>query len=76
MSTGSQLKTMSLDRSGLPTGDSWVGRMARDLTAFFKIANMINSTRDVQALQSELLELICEVIPASRGCNRASAERE
>jgi transcriptional regulator with GAF, ATPase, and Fis domain len=60
-----ELRTMSLDRSGLPTGDSWVGRMARDLTAFFKIANMINSTRDVQALQSELLELICEVIPAS-----------
>ena len=26
---------------------------------------MINSTRNVQALQSELLELICEVIPAS-----------
>jgi transcriptional regulator with GAF, ATPase, and Fis domain len=64
--TGSELKTMSLDRSGLPTGDSWVGRMARDLTAFFKIANMTNSTRNVQALQSELLELICEVIPASR----------
>jgi transcriptional regulator with GAF, ATPase, and Fis domain len=61
-----ELRTMSLDRSGLPSGDSWVGRMARDLTAFFKIANMINSTRDVQALQSELLELICEVIPASR----------
>ena len=60
-----ELRTMSLDRSGLPTGDSWVGRMARDLTAFFKIANMINSTRNVQALQSELLELICEVIPAS-----------
>jgi transcriptional regulator with GAF, ATPase, and Fis domain len=62
---GSELKTMSLDRSGLPTGDSGVGRMARDLTAFFKIANMINSTRNLQALQSELLELICEVIPAS-----------
>ena len=61
-----ELRTMSLDRSGLPSGDSGVGRMARDLTAFFKIANMINSTRDMQALQSELLELICEVIPASR----------
>ena len=60
-----ELRTMSLDRSGLPTGDSWVGRMARDLNAFFKIANMINSTRDVQVLQSGLLELICEVIPAS-----------
>lgn len=64
-SATAELRTMSLDSSGLPTGDSWVGRMARDLTAFFKIANMINSTRDVQALQSDLLELICEVIPAS-----------
>ena len=64
--TGSELKTMSLDRSGLPTGDSWIGRMARDLTAFFKIANMINSTRNVQSLRRELLELICEVIPASQ----------
>jgi transcriptional regulator with GAF, ATPase, and Fis domain len=63
---GSGLKTMSLDRSGLPTDDSWVGRLARDLSAFFKIANMINSTRNVEALQRELLELICEVIPASR----------
>jgi len=40
--------------------------MARDLNAFFKIANVINSTRDVQALQRELLELICEVIPAAQ----------
>ena len=67
---------MSLDRSGLPSGDSGVGRMARDLTAFFKIANMINSTRDMQALQSELLELICEVIPASRAAILLPAERE
>jgi Nif-specific regulatory protein len=64
--TSSEIKTMSLDRSGLLTDDSGVGRMARDLTAFFRIANMINSTRDVQALQCELLELICEVIPASQ----------
>ena len=40
--------------------------MARDLAAFFKIANVINSTRDVQALERELLELICEVIPAAQ----------
>jgi transcriptional regulator with GAF, ATPase, and Fis domain len=61
-----ELKTMSLDRSGLPTDDSWVGRMARDLTAFFKIADVINSTHDAQALQRELLGLICEVIPAAQ----------
>ena len=41
--------------------------MARDLSAFFKIANVINSTRDVQAMQCELLALICEVIPAAQG---------
>jgi Nif-specific regulatory protein len=64
--TSSEIKTMSLDLSGLPTDDSGVGRMARDLTAFFRIASMINSTHDVQALQRELLELICEVIPASQ----------
>ena len=39
--------------------------LARDLSAFFKIANVINSTRDVQALQQELLVLISEVIPAA-----------
>jgi two-component system, NtrC family, response regulator HydG len=59
-------KTVSLDPSGLPVDDSWIGRMARDLAAFFKIANVINSTRDVHALQHELLELICEVIPAEQ----------
>jgi transcriptional regulator with GAF, ATPase, and Fis domain/pSer/pThr/pTyr-binding forkhead associated (FHA) protein len=59
-------KTMSLDRSGLPTDDSWVGRMARDLAAFFKIADVINSIRDAQELQGELLALICEVIPAAQ----------
>ena len=66
----SALKTMQLDFSGLPSdasNASWVGRMARDLSAFFKIANVINSTRDVQALQCELLALICEVIPAAHG---------
>src|ERR1700734_2019808 len=52
-----ELKTMSLDSFGLPTDDSWIGRMARDLTAFFKIASVINSTREVQALERDLLEL-------------------
>jgi Nif-specific regulatory protein len=61
-----ETKTVSLDLSGLPTDDSWIGQMARDLAAFFKIANVINSTRDVQAVQCALLELICEVIPASQ----------
>ena len=62
------LKTLLIDqRSGLPSNASGVGRMARDLTAFFKIANVINSTHDVEALQHELLALISEVIPAAQG---------
>jgi transcriptional regulator with GAF, ATPase, and Fis domain len=69
--TDSALKTMRLDFSGVApeasSNPSWVGRMARDLSAFFKIANVINSTRDVQAMQCELLALICEVIPAAQG---------
>ncbi len=61
------LKTVSLDGSGLPSDSSWVGRMARDLAAFFRIANLINSTGDVEAMQHQLLALICEVIPAEEG---------
>jgi transcriptional regulator with GAF, ATPase, and Fis domain len=58
------LLTVHIDVSGVPADVSGVGRMARDLSAFFKITNVINSTRDVQALQRELLVLISEVIPA------------
>jgi pSer/pThr/pTyr-binding forkhead associated (FHA) protein len=62
---GSVLKTMVLDgRSGMPRDASGLGRMARDLAAFFKIANVINSTRDLERLQQELLGQIAEVIPA------------
>jgi transcriptional regulator with GAF, ATPase, and Fis domain len=64
-SSNVELKTVFLDQhSGLPS--SGVGRMARDLSAFFKIANVINSTRDVDALQRELLVLISEVVPAAQ----------
>ena len=63
----SRFSTVSLDPSGLPEDSSWIGRMARDLAAFFKICNVINSTRDVSRLQGELLELIGEVIPAAQG---------
>jgi Nif-specific regulatory protein len=44
-----------------------VGRMARDLNALFKIANTINSIRDLEPLQQRLLQLIGEVIPAETG---------
>jgi hypothetical protein len=41
--------------------------MARDLSAIFKIANVIDSSRNVQALQPELLVLTSEMIPAAQG---------
>ena len=44
-----------------------VGRMARDLNALFKIANAINSIRDLEPLQQRLLQLIGEVVPADSG---------
>jgi transcriptional regulator with GAF, ATPase, and Fis domain len=44
-----------------------VGRMARDLTALFRITNIINSIRDSKLLQRELLRLIFEVVPAEDG---------
>ncbi len=47
-----------------PQGEVDVGRMARDLNALFKIANSINSIRELDPLQHRLLELIGEVIPA------------
>ncbi len=48
----------------LQQGGTDVGRMARDLNALFKIANTINSIRELDPLQHRLLELIGEVIPA------------
>jgi Nif-specific regulatory protein len=44
-----------------------VGRMARDLAALFKISNVINSIRDSELLQRELLRLVFEVVPAAAG---------
>jgi transcriptional regulator with GAF, ATPase, and Fis domain len=44
-----------------------VGRMARDLNGLFKIANTINSIRDLEQLERRLLQLVCEVIPAHAG---------
>lgn len=62
------LTTLFLDqRSGMPVDSSGIGRMARDLTAFFKVANLVNSYHDVGTLQFELLGLISEVIPAKQG---------
>ena len=66
--TSGTLTALFLDqRSGLPSEVSGIGRMARDLSAFFKIANLVNSFHDVEALQRDLLGLIFEVIPAAQG---------
>jgi transcriptional regulator with GAF, ATPase, and Fis domain len=51
----------------LPTFGVEVGRMARDLAALFRISNVINSIRNSQLLQHELLRLIFEVVPAEEG---------
>jgi transcriptional regulator with GAF, ATPase, and Fis domain len=53
--------------AGLPTFGIEVGRMARDLAALFRISNVINSIRNSQLLQHELLRLIFEVVPAEEG---------
>ena len=50
-----------------PYWNTDVGRMARDLNALFKIARQITSLRNIEAVQSLLLELIGEVIPADSG---------
>ena len=50
--TSGTLTALFLDqRSGLLSDTSGIGRMARDLSAFFKIANLVNSFHDVEALQ-------------------------
>ncbi len=50
-----------------PQSGTDIGRMARDLNALFKIANTINSIRELEPLQQRLLQLIGEVIPADCG---------
>ena len=44
-----------------------VGRMARDLTALYKVSSAINSHRNCEQLKLELLRLVFEVIPARAG---------
>jgi transcriptional regulator with GAF, ATPase, and Fis domain len=50
-----------------PTFGVEVGRMARDLAALFRISSVINSIRNSELLQRELLRLIFEVVPAEEG---------
>jgi Nif-specific regulatory protein len=64
----SELETIRVDQPApLPHFGVEVGRMARDLAALFRISDFINSVRDIELLQRELLRLIFEVIPAENG---------
>jgi transcriptional regulator with GAF, ATPase, and Fis domain len=47
----------------LPTASS----VARNLNALLKISRIVHAIRDVNELQGQLLDLIFEVVPASRG---------
>ena len=42
-------------------------RVVRNLNSLLKISTVINSTRSIDALQQQLLEMIFEVVPAERG---------
>jgi transcriptional regulator with GAF, ATPase, and Fis domain len=61
-----ELKPVPVDAAPFWSGVD-VGHMARDLAVLFRISNVIGSVRDLQQLQSELLQLIFEVIPAEQG---------
>ena len=47
----------------LPAGSA----VARNLGALLKISRVVNAIRDLEELQAQLLDLIFEVVPASRG---------
>jgi len=64
---GTTVSTVNLGSAPSGTLGTDVGRMARDLNALFKIANTINSIREVEPLQRRLLQLVCEVVPAHAG---------
>ena len=47
----------------LPAGS----QLARNLSALLKISRVVHAIRDLEELQAQLLDLIFEVVPASRG---------
>lgn len=65
--TKDSLKTVQITLGPQAQSPSDIGRMARDLNALFKITSTINSIRDPGHLQTKLLELIFEVVPAEVG---------
>ena len=55
-----------LRHDGLLASDAHLSRSARDLSALLKISMAVNSIRDLDTLQRQLLELILEAVPAER----------
>jgi Nif-specific regulatory protein len=60
------------DALSAASGDHWsklpeLASVARDLTLLVKISTTVNSIRDAEELQRELLRFIFEVVPAERG---------
>ena len=61
-------KNSELTPNSLQIGlDEAIGAMARDLTALLQISRKINSVRGLENLQTALLELLFEVVPAEKG---------
>jgi Nif-specific regulatory protein len=63
-----------LHPESLFVSDSHLSRAARNLKALLKISMAINSIRDLDTLQRQLLELLLEVVPAERAAILLSEE--
>jgi Nif-specific regulatory protein len=60
-----ETKTIRIDGTALDTKfETAVGHMARDLAALLRICSAVNSVRNLEQLQREILRLTLEVIPA------------
>ena len=57
------------------SGQDSAGRLSRDLEALIRISGAINAIHGLVALERPLLELIADVVPASRGALVLSADR-
>jgi Nif-specific regulatory protein len=44
-----------------------MARIARDLSVLLKISSVLNTNYEIESLQTNLMELIAEIIPAERG---------
>src|SRR5260370_37970909 len=66
-SSHSTLTTLRMQHpAAFPAFGAEVGRMARDLAALLRISNVLNSIRDSELLQRELLRLISKDVPTDQ----------